>query len=353
MAISSPTYATREDVKAALDFRETARANGQIDRAIEAASRAVEGLCHRRFYPQVATRYFDWPNPQRAASWRLWLDDSELISLTSISSGGTAISTADVLLEPNRTGPPYNRIEIDLGSSAAFGGGDTHQRDITITGLWGYTNDETYVADVDEAMTSTETDLDITDSAGIGVGSILRVGAERMLVTGKTMRDTGVNIDAADSLTASAADVSITLSTTTAAPTVDEVILIDSERMLVVDRAGAVLTVRRAFDGSVLAAHAAGADIYAPRALTVTRGALGTTAAAMSSGDDIYRWDPPAPVRELAMAEAINDLLQGQSGYARVVGSGENQREMSGRGLRDLRQSVYVSHGRKARIRGV
>ncbi|WP_234429896.1 hypothetical protein, partial [Streptomyces sp. AV19] len=156
-----------------------------------------------------------------------------------------------------------------------------------------------------------------------------------------------------DSLTASAADVSITVSTLTAAPAVDEVILIDSERMLVVDVAGSVLTVKRAWDGSVLAAHAAGADIYAPRTLTVTRGALGTTAAAMSAGDDIYRWDPPGPVRELTVAEALTSLLQGQSGYARVVGSGEAQREASGRGLRDLRESVYASHGRKARTRAV
>ncbi|MBH1939043.1 hypothetical protein I5Q34_33110, partial [Streptomyces sp. AV19] len=114
-----------------------------------------------------------------------------------------------------------------------------------------------------------------------------------------------------------------------------------------------VLTVKRAWDGSVLAAHAANADIYTPRTLTVTRGALGTTAAAMSAGDDVYRWDPPGPVRELTVAEALTSLLQGQSGYARVVGSGEAQREASGRGLRDLRESVYTSHGRKARTRAV
>lgn len=346
-------YASREDVKEALDSKETARNNRRVDRAIEAASRAVEGLLHRRFYPETGTRYFDWPTPQSGRPWRLWLDDNELISVTTLSSGGTTIAASDYFLEPNRTGPPYNRIEIDLDSNAVFGGGDTHQRDITVTGLWGYRNDETLVADVDEAMTASETDLDVTDSSGIGVGSLLRIGTERLIVTAKAMKDTGVNIDAADSLTASAADVSITMSTTTAAPAVDEVILIDSERMLVVDRAGSVLTVKRAWDGSVLAAHSANADIYAPRTLTVTRGALGTTAATMAQGDDVYRWDPPGPVRELVIAEALTTLLQGQAGYARVVGSGDAQREAAGRGLADLRRSVYTSHGRKARIRGV
>lgn len=347
-----PTYATREDVKEALDVKETARADRRIDRALDNASRSIEALCHRVFYPTVATRYFDWPTGARP--WRLWLDDSELVSVTTLSSGGTTIAASDYFLEPNRSGPPYNRIEIDLSSSAAFGGGDTHQRDITVTGLWaGAPNNETLVADVDEAMTTTETDLDVTDSSGIGVGNVLRIGSERVIVTGKSMKDTGVNIDAADSLTASVADVSITLSTTTGAPTVGETILIDSERMPVVDRAGSVLTVKRAWDGTVLAAHSANADIYAPRTLTVERGALGATAATMSAGDDVYRWDPPGPVRSLCVAEALVELAQGQAAYARTSGSGENQRETTGRGLADLRQQVYRSHGRKARVRSV
>jgi hypothetical protein len=111
--------------------------------------------------------------------------------------------------------------------------------------------------------------------------------------------------------------------------------------------------VKRAWDGSTIAAHTAGATIYAPRTLTVTRGALGTTAAAHATSSTAYRWDPPGPVRQLVIAEALTDLLQGRSGYARTAGSGENERETSGRGLADLRQRVYVSHGRKARMRSV
>lgn len=349
--MTAPWYATREDVKEALDVKETARADRRIDRALENASRVIEGLCHRRFYPETATRYFDWPTGARP--WRLWLDDSELISVTTLSSGGTTIAASDYFLEPNRSGPPYNRIEIDLASSAAFGGGSTHQRDVTVTGLWGYRNDETLVADVDEAMTSSETDLDVTDSSDIGVGSVLRIGTERLIVTGKAMKDTGVNIDASDSLAANVGDVSLTLSTLTGAPTVGETILIESERMLVVDVAGTVATVKRAWDGSTLAVHSAGADIYALRTLTVTRGALGTTAAAMAASDDVYRWDPPGPVRSLCVAEALVELKQGEAGYARTSGSGDHLRETRGLGIRDLRDSVYRSHGRKGRVRAV
>jgi hypothetical protein len=132
---------------------------------------------------------------------------------------------------------------------------------------------------------------------------------------------------------------------------VDEVILIDSEKMRIDDIAGNTLTVTRPWDGTTLAAHTASADIYAPRTLTVTRGALGTTAATHNSAATVYRWNPPAAVRQLCLAEAVNDLLQGRAGYARTAGTGESEREMTGRGLEALRKRVYVSHGRKARTR--
>lgn len=136
-----PWYCTREDVKAALDYKETARNNQQIDRLIEATSRRIETMCHRRFYPQVDTRYFDWPNKTSGRSYRLWLDADELISVTSISSGGSLIDVGEYFLRPYNDSPPYTHIEIDLSGSASFGGGSTHQQDITITGVFGYSAD--------------------------------------------------------------------------------------------------------------------------------------------------------------------------------------------------------------------
>jgi len=123
--------------------------------------------------------------------------------------------------------------------------------------------------------------------------------------------------------------------------------------MRVDDIAGNTLVVTRAWDGSTIAAHSVGATVYAPRMLTVQRAALGTTAATHLTSASVYRWDPPGPVRQLCVAEALTDLLQGRSGYARTAGAGENEREATGRGLKDLRERVYVSHGRKARTRAV
>ncbi|MET8475429.1 hypothetical protein ABZY90_19565 [Streptomyces sp. NPDC006422] len=348
-----PWYATREEVKAELDVRETARSNARIDRALDDATGAVNGLCHRVFYPVVATRYFDWPNRQSGTSWRLWLNDSELVSVTALASGGVTIADTDFFLEPNRSGPPYNRIEIDLSGPAAFGGGNTHQRDIAVSGVWaGCALSETQVGAGVEALDAAETGVDVdgATSAAVGVGSLLRIDSERLVVTGRAQLDTGQ--DLGGNLSAANNDVTVTVADGSAYA-VDEVILIGGEKMRVDEIAGNSLTVQRAWDGSALASHTAGADIYAPRTLVVDRGALGTTAAGHSSAASVYRWNPPGGVRQLALATALDDLLQGRSGYARTAGSGDNEREMTGKGLAGLRERVYVAHGRKARLRGV
>ena len=348
---TTPTYATREEIKAELDVKETARSNARIDRALADATDAVHGLCHRVFYPEQDTRYFDWPGPQHARPWRLWLDANEVISVTTLASGGTTIASSDYFLEPNQYGPPYNRIEIDLDSSAPFGGGDTHQRDITVTGLFGYRNDETTLGATAEALDDSETgvDVDATTSAAVGVGSLLRVDTERIIVTGRTNLDTGQTLGGSG-LTNINNSVTVTVQSG-AAFAAGETILIDGERMRVDEIAGSTLVVTRAWDGSTIAAHSVGATIYAPRTLTVARGALGTTAATHLTAATVHRWDAPGPVRQLCVAEALTDLLQGRSGYARTAGSGEGEREVSGRGVADLRKRVYVSHGRKARTR--
>jgi hypothetical protein len=346
VTISGPTLCTREDVKGALDSKDTARSNDQIDRAIEAATTSIEGLVHRRFFPELGTRTFDWPNAQHAVPWRLWLDANEVVSVTSLVAGGVTVSSADYFLRPD-TGPPYTHIEIDLAGSAAFAGGATHQRAVAITGVFSHSADEAAAGATAEALDSSETGVDVTDSAAIGVGSIVRVDSERMVVTGKTMLTTGQTVQTP--LTASASNTTVAVTTGTAF-SVDEVILLDSERMLIVDIAGNNLTVKRAWDGSVLATHS-GSTIYAPRTLTVTRGALGTTAASHLTAAPIVRHVVPAGIRQLAVAEALASVLQEQAGMARVVGSGDRAMEASGKGLADLRDVVRTRYGRKARIR--
>lgn len=351
----TPFYATREEVKAELDAKETSRSNSRIDRALAAGMDAVHGLTHRMFYPVLATRRFDWPPRAGSTAGILRLGSNEIISVASLTSGGIEIPAGQYLLRraDDLDEPPYTRIELDLSGPASFGQGDTYQQDIAAHSLFGYRNDEAPAGATVEDLDATETavNVDAATSAAAGVGALLRIDDERVIVTGRSLLYTGQTLGGAGLTNQnSAVVVDVADGTGFAA---GETIVIDGERMLVEDIAGDTLIVRRAWDGSTIAAHTATTAIFAPRTLTVARGALGTTAATHSSGASVYRFDFPGSVRQLCLAEALTDLLQGRSGYARTAGSGDNERETSGRGLKDLRDRVYTSHGRKARMRSV
>jgi hypothetical protein len=345
MALSSPVYCTREDVAAALDVKGTARTAAQIDAILEAARDSVEATLNRTFTPLDTTRYFDWPNLARAPSWRLWLDSSEVASVSALVAGGVAISAANYNLEPNALGPPYDRIEVKLSSTSAFASASgTHQRSIAVTGTFIGCPLVTAPAGVlAEDLDSSETAVDVTDGSLIGVGDLLLCGTERMLVTGRTWLTSGQTLGT--SLTASAAGVTVAVASGAALHT-GEVILLDSERMLITDIAGNNLTVKRAWDGSVLATHA-GSTVYASRTLTVVRGAAGTTAATHSNGATLTRHVVPGLVNRLAVAESLTVLLGEGSGYARPAGSGASQRPQPG-SIEDIRKQA---EGQFLRIR--
>jgi len=342
VTISTPCCCTREEVKAALDVKGTARTDAQIDRILESSARSVEGQLHRKFYPQTATRYFDWPNTQRARSYRLWLGEDEVISVTSLVAGGVTVAPTDYFLEPANLGPPYDRVEIDLDSAAAFASGNTHQRAIALTGVFGWDALTAPAGIVAEALDASETGVDVSDSAAIGVGDLVLVDTECMLVTDKSMLTTAQTLQTP--LTASKANVSVAV-TSGAGYAQGEVVLLDAERMLIVDIAGNTLTVKRAWDGSVLASHT-GSTIYAPRTLTVVRGAVGTTAATHLTSAPISRHVVPGLVKALTLAEALTTLLGEGGGYARPAGAkGSSERPQTG-SIEDIRAQAFASYGR-------
>jgi hypothetical protein len=352
-------YCTREDVQDAFDVREAAHRSAQIDSAIASASDDIDGWLNRHKHglaPRTATRYFNWPQ-RFSAAWRLWFDENELVSATTVTSGGTEITSSDYFLEPVNSGPPYTYMEIDLASSASFDVGTTGQRNISILGVWGVNNDQKAAGALESAVASTSTtSVDVTRSDIIGVGSVVTVDSERMLVIGKSALDTTQNL--ASAMTAVKSDQVVDVSDGTVF-FVGELILIDSERMRIVDITGNNLTVIRAYDGSTLASHSSSADVYVYRRLTVERGALGTTAATHLDAASVTVWDVPSLVRSLAKGEAITRLEQEFSGYGARVYSDEAERDssgtevVSGRGLTDLRKSCARRYKRKFRKRAI
>jgi hypothetical protein len=349
-------YCTRESVQDAFDVREAAHRSAQIDDAIASASDDIDGWLNRHKHglaPRIATRYFPWPTRDYSPAWKLWLDENELVSVTTLTAGGTVIASSDYFLEPVNSGPPYTHIEIDLDSSASFSNSGTSQRAIEIVGVWGISNDQLAAGALESAVASTTTTtVDVTRGDLVGVGHVLEVDSEKMLVTGKTTLDTTQNL--ASGMNALSSDRTVDVSDGTLF-FVGEQILIDSERMRIVDIVGNNLTVIRAYDGSVLAAHSSSADVHAYRRLTVERGALGTTAATHLDAASVTVWRVPDLVAQLCKATAISNLEQEFSAYGARVYSDEAERDSSGtevvagRGLTDLRKSCARRYKRKFR----
>jgi hypothetical protein len=339
-----PTYATREAVKAALESMESARNNRAIDDALQTAVDDICGQLKRYFYPRVVSLKFQWPDVDQPALEALWLlPGEELISITTFTAGGIVIPNPNLYLEPVNYGPPYNQVAINRATNSFLSSTGSGQRSIQIDGVAGYRLAYRPAGAIAEDLDTTETGVDVSGlaSALVGVGDLLLIGTEWLIVTDRQMLTTGQTLQAP--VGASNAEVLIAV-TTGSAYTVGETILLDAERMLVVDTAANNLVVKRAWDGTVLAAHT-GSTIFAPRTLTVERGALGSTAAIHTNADPVQRFEAPALVRQLAMAEALDTLLQSKSGYSRTTGSGDAERAASGRALQALRDRAFDAHG--------
>jgi hypothetical protein len=347
---TQPWYTTREIVKLALDVKAAAQADWQIDDAIEAASRLIEQRTHRVFYPWTGTRYLDWPDPQNGTSYVLWLEENEAISVSALASGVDAITASAYNLEPSSHGPPFDRIELKLSGSGSFGQSSTHQRDVAVTGVFGYQNDENAVGTLSAAVTTTTADtLSVSAPQRIGIGSLLRIDDEHLLVTDRSWVDSGKTL--AGGLAAQNNATSALVSDGTAFHS-GEVIVVGSEYMRVRAVVGNTLIVERAWDGSVLALHATSDPVYRSTSLTVERGSCGTTATTHLINAPIALHQAPGPIRALCRAQAIDTMLQEQGGYARSVGSGDNARNASGAALANLWDQVEESY-RRIRIGAV
>lgn len=351
--MAQPWYATREDLRSALGSASTARSDAQVDRALEDASKDVDKLCHRVFAPVLGTRYFDWPSEQTPRSWRLWLDQNDLIAATLILSAGVEIPPTDYYLEPANDGPPYRSIETRLDRPSVWDSGDTHQRAIAVTGWWGYADRQIPAGLLVGAIDAVTTSVTVTDSTAVGVGDLVSCGAERMVVTDKALVDTGQILQTP---LAAKKDAVLLQAEDGTAYRKGEILTIGAESVEVRSIAGNMLTVERAYDGTLLDSHS-GDAIWAPRLLTVERGAAGTTAATAADGAALTRWRAPAAIRSLTIAEAQQQALQEQAGYARTVrsqqGSGTRSVSVVTAALDELRQQVYDDYGRKARTRAV
>lgn len=352
MAVTRPTYCTREEVRAAVDIPWAVRANLRIDRAIQDAAQRVEGQLHRVFYNTDMTCYWDWPNFQYAYPWRLWFDQWEFAAIpTSVTSGGESIPLSACNFEPVNSGPPYTYVELRRDQSYSFGNGPTPQRDVAITGTRGYWTRTAPAGQLAAAVTDTTgTTVTVTNSAAAGVGDNILIDSERLLLTDKRMVATG-QTQLTGLTTAKNNDQTLGIANG-AAVNVGETLLLDSERVLVTDIAGNSVTVERAYDGTTLAAHTSAA-VYAPRQWIVTRGAQGSTAATHSNGAAVLLAVVPSLVKDYSLAEALVQLKNEPGAFTISQGTDAARQSNIGGNLPDLRNQAYTAYGRNARQRTV
>lgn len=323
--MTEPSYCTREQVARATDVKATADADAAIDRLIFANSRSVDRRYHRRFYPLIEARTYDLASGG-SGDVGIWLE-ADLISVSELTVDGTAVDPGDITPTPADLGPPYSGVDfVSPGGS-----------ELVITGAWGYGDDEAPAGALAEALDASETDVTVSNAALVGVGDLIHVENERMVVTGRSLVTTTATL--AGDVAAQVATATIPVSDGTLVHT-GEVITVDAERMLVIDVAGDDLIVRRAVDGSTLAAHNSSAVVYAHRVLTVERGAAGTTAASHADATAVTRNVPPGPITELVIAETIAALQQQLAGWARTAGTGAATAGVAPEGLEQLRDQA-------------
>jgi hypothetical protein len=355
-SIFRPCYCNRDDVRRALELKQAAYASAQIDRAILSATESVEGLTQRKFYPEDTTKKFDWPNFQYAPPWKVYLDHNELAAQPSSVTTGSlttlpqTIASGQYICHPINDGPPYNRIELRRDLTVAFGNNPTPQLDIFITGTFGYwtKTSPAGIAGAQQAIDATT--LQVSDGSMISPGDIVVAGTERQLVVDEQYIDTSVTFSGLSSASASDRIVSVVDGT---AFSVGEVLLVDTEWLLIENIVGNTLAVRRGWDGSLLAEHHAG-TIWARRQYTVLRAQLGTAAAIHNNASALSVVAYPGLIRQLAIAEAVVWLTQEHGAYGGASAQTGGREPDAGPGLPDLRRQVECSrYTRHARTRVV
>lgn len=341
---SRPALASRESLALALDRSLNVASIEGLDRALNAATDTIEQTFERVFWPRYGTYYFDVPADDTSTntpSWKLWLEPHDLISTTAVTVGGVA-QTGYQLRPDNRTNQPASWIEFDRAGSGSFrsGGSGSQRRAAVGPGLWGWWDESRTVGEVGASGLADDAqvlDLDTAPVAGVrqaGVGHLLRIGDERMVVEDRLFTDTGENLtDNLPSSTSNAIPTSITVTDGTNYAA-GEMITVGYETMLIQRVLSNTLFVRRGYAGTPVAAHTAGADIYAYRRLVVYRAAAGTTAAVHDAAAPVTRWQAPYALEALCIAIAQETCVQEGSAYARTVGSGDMEREARAAGLR-------------------
>ena len=108
-----------------------------LESLIEAASRAIDAYCGRRFYAATTTRYYEM---DAVDGDYLRLDD-DLLTITTLTNGddsSTTISSSYYWLWPRQGGPPYHSIRLKESGTTVYDWEVDSDYFISVAGTWGW-----------------------------------------------------------------------------------------------------------------------------------------------------------------------------------------------------------------------
>lgn len=164
-------YLGLDDFKADQGITGTTQ-DATLGRAIERASRWLEGEARRVFLPQYAAKKFDIPD----SGMNLWFED-DLLSAASVVDAGGTLAASDYALYPANSSP---KAMLELVSSRTWVWSLSRRQQITVTGWWSYPATLTTVGALASDLSAVATSLTL---AGCQVGWMLRIDDELMHVS--------------------------------------------------------------------------------------------------------------------------------------------------------------------------
>lgn len=176
-------YCTPTEVKSYLGIAGTSD-DALLLSLCERISRIADQLTDTWFYEKTQTRYYDWTD-----FYFLELD-APLLSVTTLTNDGTAVSSDDYRLVP-RNSYPKNRIEVMRDGGTILSYSTTKQDATSIAGLWGFHSDydnawKSTTTLASAIATASATSCTVTAATNLHAGQTWKIGTEQVYCSATT-----------------------------------------------------------------------------------------------------------------------------------------------------------------------
>jgi len=338
-------YASISDIDSAATIHYTPNTRASIKNKLIAAADRADELCRQQFYPNIRTKRFNRDTPGAIEDGGTLFTDTDWLELDQVTLNGDIIPPADLVELRDYFGLRFDSIGLLSNSQYAWTQATDEWYSIMVTGTTGYSNNTHHIASLTSDITDTETILVTPGSNKLDVGALIRINDEWLHI---------VDRDWTTSAAVTISDITIdqtTIDTNVATWVPGDRLRIGWEQLEVVDYAGTAIKVVRAVNGTTPSPHLTGAAINEWTTYTVERGVNGSTPAPHLTGAAISQWQPPAGVKEHSIAYVLTHLGQEASSYNRTIGTGDQQREATGRGLDTITRTLVADYRRRRNLR--